>query len=100
MLVSATGAVLGQSGGITITKPGSPGVYAANFGAAVTGHALIATFSSKSNTGGSVIASPCGGGAEGVVCGVSGTNDANHVVVNTFNPSGSLADHAFYLAVV
>ncbi|SRR6266536_3129161 len=89
----------GRSGGIASTTPGNRGVYSANLGAAVTGHSVIAALNAKSDPAGSVIASPCGGGAQGV-CGPPGTNDASHAVANTFNATGALADHAFYLAVV
>jgi hypothetical protein len=92
--------VPGRSGGIASTTPGNRGVYSANLGATVTGHSVIAAFNAKSDTAGSVIASPWGGGAQGVVCRAPGTNEVSHVVVNTFNASGALADHAFYLAVV
>lgn len=92
--------VLGRSGGIASTTPGNRGGYSANLGAAVTGHSVIAALNAKSDTAGSVIASPCGGGAQGVVCRAPGTNDASHVVVNTFNAGGALAGRAFYVAVV
>ena len=100
-LVKPDGTIVAQSGGILLTaKPGT-GQYILDFGAAVTGHLIIASSAHASDLGfrGTVSAGPCGGTAEGSAC-PSG-NDTSHVRVFTDNPGeSSTEDHAFYIAVI
>ena len=100
-LVKADGTIVAQSGGITLTAKPGIGQYILDFGAAVTGHLIIASSAHASdlNFRGTVSAGPCGGTAEGSAC-ASG-NDTNHVRVFTDNAGeSSTADHSFYIAVI
>jgi hypothetical protein len=86
-LVSSTGAVVDQSGGIaSATHPGA-GLYVVDFGASVAGKALLVTPNGSAATTTAAVA--CGGA---VSC--PGTADANHVRIQLG------ADSAFYVAAV
>ncbi len=100
-LVKPDGTIVAQSGGITLTAKPSIGQYILDFGAAVTGHLIIASSAHASDLTfrGTVSAGPCGGTAEGSAC-PSG-NDTNHVRVFTDNAGESATeDHSFYIAVI
>jgi hypothetical protein len=100
-LVKSDGTIVAQSGGITLTSKPAAGTYILDFGAAVTGHLVVASSGLASDTAfrGTVSGGPCGGTAEGVVC-PSG-NDTSHVIVFTDNPGETATqDHSFYVAVV
>jgi hypothetical protein len=94
-LVSDTGTVLAQSGGMIVNQ-WNTGIYIIDFGNDTSGHSLIVA---PSRFGAAFAAvNLCGGGAQGVMCSV--TNDDHHALVDTYNSSGTLADHAFYLVVI
>ena len=84
--MKSDGTIVAQSGGITLTSKPMRGEYILDFGAAVTGHLIIASSGLASDTDfrGTVSAGPCGGTGEGFVC-ASG-NDTSHVVVFTDQP--------------
>jgi hypothetical protein len=100
-LVKPDGTIVAQSGGITLTSKPNAGTYILDFGAAVTGHLIVASSALASDVAfrGTVSAGPCGGTGEGIVC-ASG-NDTSHVIVFTDNPGETATqDHSFYVAVV
>jgi hypothetical protein len=99
-LVKADGTIAQQSGGLTVTNH-SAGQYVLDFGAATNTKLIEATagLAGDATVRGHVVAGPCGGTAEGVVCPAG--NDTNHVIVRTYNPANStLEDHSFYVAVL
>jgi hypothetical protein len=99
-LVKPDGTIASQSGGLTVSSH-SAGQYILDFGAAANAKLIIASngFASDSTPRGSIIAGPCGGTAEGFVC--TSSNDTNHVIVRTYNPTNTtLEDHSFYVEVV
>jgi hypothetical protein len=99
-LVKADGTVAQSSGGITVTNH-TAGQYVLDFGAATNAKLIEATpgLAGDAAVRGVVIAGPCGGTAEGVVCPAG--NDTNHVIVRTYNAANAaLEDHAFYVEVV
>lgn len=96
--VTTTGAILAQSGGITVTRSGA-GTYFVSFtGATIIDKPVLAT---ASRTGALTYhyatATPCGGPPQGVVCGAN--NNTNTVLVNTLTTAG-LDDSSFYVMVV
>ena len=96
------GAIIAQSGGITARHAGD-GYYVLDFGAAVTGHLVLASYSRSSDdrgARGSIWAGPCTTAtAEGDNC-VTG-NDPRFVAVYTYASDQTLRqDHSFYVAVV
>jgi hypothetical protein len=91
----ADGAILAQSGGITLTQK-QPGAYWINFGSSLVGKALFATVRWGDVAYINVVR--CGGGVDGTIC--SFGNDANHLFVGTVNTSGVAADKAFYVMAV
>jgi hypothetical protein len=99
-LVRADGTIVQQSGGITVTSH-SAGQFVLDFGQAANTKLIEASsaFAGDGAARGSVIAGPCGGTAEGIVCPAG--NDTNHVMVRTFGQGNlTLIDHSFYVAVV
>ena len=99
-LIKADGAIIAQSGGITMTTHAT-GTYVLDFGAPVDKSLILVTPSFASpGLRGDVIAGPCGGAPAGsIVCAAGGDN--NHVVVFTSNAANSaLADWPFYVAVI
>jgi hypothetical protein len=99
-LVKPDGTIASQSGGLTVSSH-SAGQYILDFGAAANAKLIVASngFASDTTPRGSIIAGPCGGTAEGFVC--SSSNDTNHVIVRTYNPTNTtLEDHSFYVEVV
>jgi hypothetical protein len=103
-LVDATGAILAQSGGISVTFASGGGNYV-NFGSSVANTAIVATmlWGVGGAQNGEITAAPCGGvgAAPGsVLCVIPGTNDTSHVYVETANSAGSQEARGFYVAVV
>jgi hypothetical protein len=99
-LVAANGTIPVQSGGISITATTGAGGYYVNFGSSIAGKLLIANSSDMDLAfGGTVLASPCGGGSDGVACVPAGTNTANHAFVFTSNSANTAGQpHAFYVS--
>jgi hypothetical protein len=98
-LVKADGTIAQQSGGLTVTNH-TAGQYVLDFGTATNTKVIQATagLAGDATTRGAVVAGPCGGTAEGVVC--TAGNDTNHVIVRTYNPANAaLEDHSFYVEV-
>jgi hypothetical protein len=101
-LVGPSGAIIAQSGGITARHAGD-GYYVLDFGSAVTGHLVLASYSRSSDDRGgrgSVWAGPCTTATnEGDNC-VTG-NDPRFVAVYTFGLGNAFReDHSFYVAVI
>ena len=101
--VTANGpvAILAQSGGITAVRQNA-GAYYVNFGQPVTGRAVNVTL--KMPSSGFISAAPCGGSVAGpgaVFCLPAGTNDNNHLLVETRTRTGSnpATDSDFYVTV-
>lgn len=92
-LVSSAGAILEQSGGITITSQAG-GFYFLDFGENLTNHGLMATL--VDTPSGEVTATRCGGANGFGAC--SGFTDANHVLVRTKDSAGAGLAKPFYLA--
>jgi hypothetical protein len=92
-VISATGAVLDQSGGIPSPVPHSGGTYVIDFGADLSHKALLVT---PNGSNAPVSAAPCGGSLPGAVtCSPPGVNDANHAQVTISGGAGP-----FYIAVL
>jgi hypothetical protein len=102
-LVGPGGNIIAQSGGITARHAGT-GYYVLDFGAPVTGHLILASYSRSSDdrdARGTVWAGPCTTATnEGDNC-VTG-NDPRFVAVITHDASnpGIGVDHSFYVAVL
>jgi hypothetical protein len=99
-LVRADGAIIAQSGGISLTSH-LTGTYVLDFGGPVDRSAIIATPSFASGgLRGEVIAGPCGGPPMGAIgCTLGGDN--NHVVVfKTDAANTTLANWPFYVAAI
>jgi hypothetical protein len=106
-LVGPGGAILAQSGGISITSFNASGGHYVNFGSSVANQAIFATVNYELagiEAQGQVTAAPCGGAAGnpgGTVCTVAGTNNTNHVFVYTTQSDGTTGiDEGFYVAVL
>jgi hypothetical protein len=99
-LVSGTGAILAQSGGISIV-PISSGAHVIDFGASLAGKVLQATTAytdTESAGDGRVNVGLCGGGAGRITCD-PGMNDDRHVFAYTVNAAGTLNEpHPFFIA--
>ena len=93
-------AILAQSGGITGERHNA-GAYYLNFGQPVTGRVVNVTMKLPST--GFVAATPCGGAVSGPGaqnCFPTGTNDNNHLLVETRSrTSGAATDSDFYVTV-
>jgi hypothetical protein len=102
-LVGPGGAIIAQSGGISARHAGD-GYYVLDFGAAVNGHLVLASYSRSSDdrgSRGSIWAGPCTTTSnEGDNC-VTG-NDPRFVAVYTYSAANAALreDHSFYVAVV
>lgn len=96
--VSLSGAILAQSGGVTVTRSGA-GTYFVSFtGATIIDKPVLATASrAGALTYHYATATPCGGPPQGVAC--IANNNTNTVLVNTLTTAG-LDDSAFYAMVV
>lgn len=100
--VDADGAILAQSGGITIVDTPKTGTYIVNFGVPTTGRALIVSSSGKNeSTRGTTDATPCGGGVEGVTIDCPDGAPNTYVRVrSTRRGDDILQDNAFYLILL
>jgi hypothetical protein len=101
-LVSPSGAIIAQSGGISARHAGN-GYYVLDFGASVQGHLIFASYSRSSDdrsAPGAIRAGTCTTASnEGDNC-VTG-NDPRFVAVITYDAASVLpVDHSFYVAVV
>jgi hypothetical protein len=101
-LVSPSGAIIAQSGGISARHAGN-GYYVLDFGASVQGHLIFASYSRSSDdrgAPGAIRAGTCTTSSnEGDNC-VTG-NDPRFVAVITYDAASVLpVDHSFYVAVV
>jgi len=100
-LVRPDGAIVSQSGGITLASHVSVGTYILNIGIAVAGKPLVATgayASDASDQRGETTVGTCGGGAEGRTC-PTNFNATSHVWVQTRSNAGVPADHAFFVVI-
>jgi hypothetical protein len=100
-LVGPAGNIIAQSGGITARHAGD-GYYVLDFGAPVTGHLILASYSRSSDdrdSRGAILAGPCTTATnEGDNC-VTG-NDPRFVAVITYSENETLPEnHSFYVAV-
>src|SRR5438067_4359041 len=101
-LVAPSGAIIAQSGGISARHVGD-GYYVLDFGSAVTGHLVFASYSRSSDdrTGaGAIRAGTCTTATnEGDNCATG--NDPRFVAVITYGAGSVIpVDHSFYVAVV
>jgi hypothetical protein len=101
-LVGPSGSIIAQSGGISARHAGD-GYYVLDFGSAITGHLVLASYSRSSDDRagrGSMWAGPCTTAtAEGDNC-VTG-NDPRFVAVYTYSADQTLRqDHSFYVVVI
>jgi hypothetical protein len=98
VVVSPTGAIAKQSGGIVVSKP-QVGGYIVNFGSDVSRQLFLASSAliNDGNFRGVVIASSCVDYS--AYCSLYGANLANSVAVfTTDTTNGNQEDHSFYLA--
>jgi hypothetical protein len=101
--VKTDGAIVAQSGGISLTSHSMPGEYILDFGSAVTGKLLVVSpsLASDNTFRGTTLAAPCGTSAESRPVACPAGNDTNHVVVYTTTVANNAqADHSFYVAVI
>jgi hypothetical protein len=98
--VHGDGTIVAQSGGITVIHGGAGFWFVTFPGADVLNKPILASESRLDGTfpPGAISATPCGGGAQGLTC--TQSDNANTVLVNRTNPTGTLADSAFYVMVV
>ncbi len=102
-LVAANGAIISQSGGISLSATDGTGGYYLDFQKPTTGKAITVSLSNVDQAyDGTPQAVPCGGGTGSATCTPAGTNDANHLFVFTSSPtnSGAGVNHAFYITVI
>lgn len=104
-LVDAAGNIEHQSGGISMTSSSSGGYYL-NFGEPVTGKLVLALGAYDSGFDTDLTSSPCGdtdfndGDPTNTQCAVPGTNDVNHLYVQTrLTAGGGSVAKGFYVAV-
>jgi hypothetical protein len=102
-LVSATGTLASQSGGISVASAGTRTIL--DFGASVAGRPIVATLLATGAApvaGGEIAAAPCGGPSTsnpgGIVC-PAATNTPNFVAVDTFKSDGTPLQQSFYVTV-
>lgn len=99
-LVSGTGTILAQSGGISVVSS-TNGAHVLAFGTSLAGKVLQATtayLDVGSAGNGRVNVGLCGGTAAGVTCD-PGVNDDQHVFVYTVNAAGTLNEpHPVFVA--
>jgi hypothetical protein len=98
--ITPTGAILAQSGGISVIDGGTgfwfvtfPGADVLNKTILVSGSRTSGTFPPNTTN-----ATPCGGAPQGVTCSMS--DNTNTVLVNAGNAAGALSDTSFYIMVV
>jgi hypothetical protein len=104
-LVDSTGTILAQSGGISVASSGGGANYL-NFGSSVANTAVMATVQWVTGTNGGngeITAAPCGGpgAAPGsVTCVILGTNNLNHLYVETSSAAGAQTAKGFFVALI
>jgi hypothetical protein len=103
-LVRSDGAILAQSGGITINATqASVGEYFLDFGTSLANRPVsVVLHYGDGGITGDVSATPCGGTAVpgGFDCSfITGVNDANHLFVRTEGNTGSSIAFGFYVTV-
>jgi hypothetical protein len=98
LIKGSNGAVLAQSGGITVRHP-DPGAFFVDFVGPVTSRPILATIKWPST--GLVTVAPCGGSGSpgGADCDEPGTNDAEHAFVFTSDEVATPLDKDFYVSV-
>ena len=110
-LVSSSGSVLSQSGGIEVSghPAAPPGLYYLDFGGPTAGKSIVATglYPSASAAPGPFAARACGSAPDAMVCNANGDpagdpNDGNHLLVVTYdsNPNTVQNDEPFYVALI
>jgi hypothetical protein len=100
-LVRPDGGIVSQSGGISLGAKPTAGRYMMNFGSDVTGKLILVSpgYANDPLLRGTMLAGPCGGGADGINC--IAANTTSHVFVFTSDPTNTTAvDHSFYIAVI
>ena len=100
-LVTGTGSISAQSGGVSVTQAGSRTIL--NFGSSMAGRPIVATLATgTAPSGGEISAAPCGGPSSsnpgGIVCPASASSP-NFVAVDTFASNGTPAQQAFYVTI-
>jgi hypothetical protein len=101
-LVKRDGTILAQSGGISVANMFDGGYYL-DFGSSVEGQGIVvssAYLSTDSQNTAAPTAEVCGGGGDLVDCEATATNDRRHVYVQTADPDGTIAGHAFTIMVL
>jgi hypothetical protein len=95
-LISDSGAVLAQSGGVSVEQH-LTAAYWLDFGSPVTSRPIMVTIHWPEE--GTAAAAPCGGTGTpgGVNC--SFINDGNHLYIQTRNSTGTSTDLEFYVSV-
>ena len=100
-LVSAGGSILEQSGGISVAIAGS--AFTVDFGSSQLNHGLVVNPLASTVVGATtqVAVAICGGAGNpgGQTC-AGGSNDANHVLVETANAAGSDTARGFWIASI
>jgi hypothetical protein len=98
--VLPSGAIAGQSGGITVRRVGG-GYYVVNFGVDVSGKAILASSARTGSAGrGVVAAAPCTTSSQAGDNCITG-NDPRFVGVFTYDGGGTQpVDNAFYVALI
>jgi hypothetical protein len=102
-LVKPDGAIIAQSGGISLAAHTMPGQYVLNFGSQVTGKLIVVSPSLAQDNSfrGVTLAAPCGGQPESWPLACPTANDQNHVIVFTTTVANNVqADHSFYVSVI
>jgi hypothetical protein len=106
-LVQVDGTIDSQSGGISMTAHSAGGYYYLDFGRNVSGRAILVSLNGGNNAttfyyNGQVTVAPCGGADTDPVrthCYATGTNDSNHVFVETTDATGGPSDRPFYIVI-
>ncbi len=102
-LVGKDGNLLNGTVGVSVTHTVGSGRYYVSFGSPLSGKGVVAMRALRdadSDLAGTVYAAICGGGSEGVSCGLSGAGSSTALVETTNAGETQLEDHAFYIAVV
>ncbi len=102
-LVDASGTIVSQSGGFTVTFHSS-GVVIVKSTSKIAGHAVVVSPAVAGDAGsrGTTIAGPCGTGPEGYDCAAAepAANDGFHALIASWDPTNtSNQPHPFYLMI-
>jgi hypothetical protein len=99
-IVATDGTIIAQSGGFSMTTSGGGGFWI-NAGAPVNARPIHAT--QRFGLGGMIQTAACGngagGGADTVTCLAAGSNNVNHLYVETKDITGTLAARSFYVSI-